>query len=87
VITPEINLVFKDKIYRLGIGAIKSYITKDDTKLWGDTCFQVCTGLEIPLFSSVSIDLYGYYVFDDWGKIQEFADNSFEYSASLGVRF
>ncbi len=75
LLTPQINLIFKDGIYRLGAGALKSHVEIDGTTHWTDLYWQMMAGIEIPLGSHAAMGLYGSYLFDAWDNITETEEN------------
>jgi hypothetical protein len=87
IITPCINLILKDRIYRIGLGALKSHVETDGDSYWTDIYYQVIAGLGIPLGSRFSFDIYGHYVFKKWDKFTDSDYAGFEYSALLGISF
>ena len=84
-ITPGLNLVFKDRFYRGGLGVMKTYVKDDMAKdNWTKFYWQWMFGVDIPIGSWFSIDAYAYYPFTDWSKFF----NKFDYNAfELGVWF
>ncbi len=86
ILTPQISLMFKDSIYRIGLGALTSYVTKDDIKNWSDPYYQVALGIEIPI-GRLGIGLTGYYVFNAFENIGEFDDNALDLSAGISLSF
>ena len=75
VLTPQINLIFKDSIYRLGLGALTSYVDEGGETDWTDVYWQAIVGIELPLGSHASLGLFGCYVFNKWEDITESGDN------------
>ncbi len=75
VITPQISLIFKDDIYRLGAGALQSYVDIDGNTDWTALYFQMIAGVDIPLGSRASLGLYGCYVFRRWNELIETDEN------------
>jgi len=75
VITPQINLIFKDGIYRLGTGALQSYVDMDGNTDWTSLYWQVIAGIDVPLGLNASIGIYGCYVFHRWDEITDASDN------------
>lgn len=71
IITPQINLIAKDKIFRVGLGALASNVKVDGDTDWTDIYWQVILGLGIPLGERVGIDIYGHYLFDSWQRIEK----------------
>ena len=76
IITPELSLVIKDRIYRAGVGILKSYISdKNDEIDNTDIYYRFNLGLNLPISAHFCIDLNGLYVFEKWRDIDfEFGD-------------
>ena len=89
IITPQINLIAKDSIFRLGLGALTSNLKIDGDNDWTKVYWQVIFGLGIPLGSRFGIDIYGHYVFEgwNWDKITEPASEAPEISVMLNFAF
>ncbi|WP_300673839.1 hypothetical protein [Desulfoluna sp.] len=87
VFTPQINLIFKDSIYRLGAGALKSYVDVDGETDWTDIYWQMIAGIEVPLGAHASLGLYGCYVFNKWDEITQTDDNGITGNLLLSVGF
>lgn len=82
VITPQLNLIFKDRFYRGGLGVLSSYITYsgDDPSLkddWTDVYYQFLLGISIPA-GSLAIDVMAAYPFADWGDLGDFEAGDIE---------
>ncbi|GAB6093949.1 hypothetical protein JCM14469_02010 [Desulfatiferula olefinivorans] len=87
VFTPQISLILKDRIYRMGTGALISYVKQDGDRDWTDVYWQILAGLSIPLGKRFSVDVYGHYVFEAWDEITDSDRGGLEYSALLSVSF
>lgn len=87
VITPQINLVFKDGIWLGGVGALRSYIN-DETAGgdWIDLYWQLLLGVQLPLFG-LKVDLQTYYTFEEWDKVDEFDTDDLEFGVWLNFSF
>ena len=76
VITPELSLVIKDRIYRAGVGILKSYISDqhddiDDTDIY----YRFNLGFNLPVSTHFCVDMNALYVFEKWRDIDfEFSD-------------
>ena len=86
VLTPEVNLIFKDGIYRLGLGALINRVSASNSQ-WTDLHWQVILGVSIPVASRISVDLYGHYLFHKWDEISKTSDNAAEASLLLAFQF
>lgn len=87
IVTPEINLILKDRIYRLGSGAMKSYVKGDDGRHWTSIYWQVIAGFGIPLGDYFSIDIYAHYVFNSWKEFTDTDLNAVDYTAGFTLSF
>ncbi len=87
LITPQVNLILKDRIYRLGAGALKTYVKTEDDTAWTDLYWQVIAGLGFPIGSFISIDICAHYVFTDWKKIGDTDMAAVDYTAHLALSF
>lgn len=92
IYTPQLNLIFKDRIFRAGTGILKSFMTCDqesdrDTSIY----YQFILGLDmdIPFLNNFTIGLNGHYAFQrwKWDKLKEFSGKDIEYSVLLGFQF
>lgn len=86
VISPELNLLYKDKAWRGGVGAVASYIEGDVKSDWSDIYWQFVLGLEMPV-GGLSLQVLGYYVFEDWGDLSDFEFDDLEVGAFLTFAF
>jgi len=73
VITPQLNLIFKDKFWRGGVGALASYIDDEITQEadWTDIYYQFLLGIGVPL-GKLGLDVMAVYPFEDWGSLGDF---------------
>ncbi|PIE71767.1 MAG: hypothetical protein CSA22_01020 [Deltaproteobacteria bacterium] len=86
ILTPEINLIYKERFYRGGIGMLKDYIKWEDQSGWRDLYYQFIVGVGFPIMK-MNLNITGYYVFDDWGNIGKFDFGNLEYAAMLRFNF
>jgi len=87
VITPQINLMLKDDIWRGGIGVLKSYIEYENGDSdWTDLYWQFHLGISVPI-GPVEFAALAHYVFEDFGEIKDFDFDDVEYGAWLSYRF
>jgi len=88
VITPQINFIVKDRIFRGGVGILTSYIRDDKGEgSWLDPYWQMMLGLCIPLGQHLSMEGNLYYVLERWDKITEFRLKEIEYGLWLNYNF
>ena len=87
VITPQLNLIAKDGVWRGGIGILKSYLRDDDGESnWTDLYWQFILGLELRLFR-LEIEAHAYYVFEKWGEVDEFDIDELEFGVWMKYAF
>jgi len=87
VLSPQFNLIWRDRIFIGGIGILDSYIS--DNSLgndWSGIYWKLTLGLRIPL-GKVDLALQTYYAFDTWGTLKEFKGKDLDYGASLSYKF
>ncbi len=84
--SPVLNLIFKDRVFRGGLGVLSTYEQGDDSK-WMDIYWQFLLGLSFDLPAKLSIDIYAIYPFKDWSSLGDFATKDIEYSAGLAYHF
>ena len=87
VITPQLSLILKNWVWRFGIGTLKSYIVSDNGDDWLDLYWQFNLGMCIPLSHRINLNLNSYYVFEKWGKINEFGAQDVEFGAAISFKF
>lgn len=87
LISPQINLILKDSIYRIGTGAMKTYVKTADDKYWTDLHWQMILGLGFPIGNHFSIDIYAHYVYTNWKEITDTDMAAIDYSVLLSVSF
>lgn len=100
VITPSLNLLLKDGIWRGGAGALMSYMDMDDPEPgtavdveageedsdWTDVYWQLIFGVHVPLFG-LEFDAHAFYPFEKWNRLEDFDFDDIDYGVSLGVNF
>ena len=88
VITPQVNFIVKDRMFRGGIGILTSYIRDDQGEgNWLDIYWQMMMGLCIPLGKSLSLEGNVYYALERWDKITDFRLKQIEYGLWLNYNF
>jgi hypothetical protein len=85
LITPQLNLVFKDRGFVGGIGVLTSYVHDDDPD-WLGPYGQFLLGVELPI-KRVRVELLAYYPFEDFGAIEDFDFEDVEYGGFLMFTF
>lgn len=85
VLTPKINLILVDEIWRAGLGALASYLETDaDDNGWTSIYWQFLAGVSLG-FDRFAVDVFAFYPFKRWGNLDEFSTRDIEYGA--WVRF
>lgn len=87
VITPQINLIAKDRIFRIGMGALISDIKIDGDDDWTRVYWQAIFGLGIPIGDHFGIDIYGHYLFKSWNQIEKPASEAPQVSVMVNFAF
>ena len=88
VITPQVNFIVKDRMFRGGVGILTSYIRDDQGEgNWLDIYWQLMLGLCIPLGKHVSLEGNVYYVLESMDKIVNFRPKELEYGLWLNYNF
>lgn len=87
VVTPRLALIIKDRIYRAGVGVLKSYISDkgnliDDT----DVYYQFNFGISVPLASQLCFDINSLYSFEKWRDIN-FEVSDIEFNVIVNYLF
>jgi hypothetical protein len=87
-LTPQANFILRDRIFRGGGGIRTSYLNNSEgDSQWLDPYWQFLLGLSVPLAKHVSVDAQTYYVFSDFGKLDQFSFYDLEYGLWLNYRF
>jgi hypothetical protein len=86
VLTPEMNLIFSDSSFKLGMGILASYVSSDTLDDWTDMYWQFLAGFDLEL-GGLDFDLMTYYVFEDWGELGDFDTKDLEYGAWINFPF
>lgn len=86
-ISPQLNLILKDRIVQGGLGILSSYTHGEEGGDWMDMYWQFILGVAVPLTGAFSIEANAYYVFKDWSDLGDFDVKDIEYGAYLGYRF
>lgn len=88
VITPQVNLILKDRVFRGGVGLLTSYIRDDSGESdWLSPYWQLLLGLNLPFGKYLSLDGNVYYVLEKWGDIANFRIKELEYGLWLNYNF
>lgn len=87
VITPEIGLVFMDRIWETGFSVLIDYVDADGQTDWGDVYFQVQFGLNIPLGDRLQLGAHGFYPMESLGDITDIGFSDLDYGIQLRMMF
>lgn len=87
-LTPQANLIFKDKFWRGGLGILGSYIRDNaGNSDWTDLYWQFIVGAHLPALIGLQIETYTYYVFEEWKELDEYELKDMEFGVSLNFPF
>lgn len=86
VLTPQLNLVLKEKYILMGGGALISYVARKDPE-WTDLYYQFLAGLHFELKPSIHLNIVSYYPFQEFADFKDFEPKALEYGAWLSLRF
>ena len=88
VVTPHVNLIFKDRYWRGGIGALSTYIRDKvtDEGDWTDIYGQFLFGIAIPL-GGLNFELHAAYPFEDFNALSDFEFEDIDIVGWLGLSF
>lgn len=88
VVSPQANIIIKDKMFRGGVGLVTSYIRDDQGEGdWLGPYWQLMLGLCFPIHQHLSLEGNVYYVLESWDKITEFRLKELEYGLWLNYNF
>jgi hypothetical protein len=86
VMTPQIHLLLKDRIFYGGLGLMRSYVRREESH-WTDFVWQLQFGAHFPLSEAFDLQLAAYYLFEEWGDIGDFNTDNVELGMSLSYRY
>lgn len=90
VLTPQLSLILKDRIYRAGAGVRWNYTISDDPEYdgsWSRPNWQFTLGLAYPIWNRFEVGAYGYYVFQEWSELDKFNADDIEFGLSVSYQF
>ncbi|MCX6998509.1 MAG: hypothetical protein NTV49_15855 [Kiritimatiellaeota bacterium] len=88
VITPQLNLLFEDKIWRAGLGVLDGHIASKvaDESGWTGIYWQFIVGINVPIHK-FSLGVSAFYPFERWGDLDRFDFRDLDYGVSLSYHF
>jgi hypothetical protein len=96
-ITPQINLIFKDRFYRGGFGLLRTYSSGkwepteesegEEVGKWTPFYWQFILGVSIPLPGRFALDVFGFYPFRKFKHLDDFEWDDFELGAWVSFVF
>lgn len=87
-VTPQLNLVFNDGIWRGGIGVLDTYLQdKDGEGEWSGIYWQLLAGLSFPLYKTFTVDVFSAYPFKEWARLKEFKWADLEFGGWVNFTF
>jgi hypothetical protein len=88
VITPRLNMAFKDGYFVAGLGIGKSYVRMvEGENEWISLLYQAHLGLEIPVGNRFELGGGAYYSFKSFSDWSDFKSKDLEYGIRLGFFF
>ncbi|OGV62162.1 MAG: hypothetical protein A2498_14095 [Lentisphaerae bacterium RIFOXYC12_FULL_60_16] len=79
-VTPEINLVYKQSAWQMGVGVYNHHVWDAEGEHdWAGTLWQIMLGLNIPLGRSLSLDLSTFYATPKLDQLQDFDTKHLDY--------
>jgi len=89
VITPHINLLFRDRLFCAGVGLLDSYVSYSESGGdWTDIYWQLIAGLRFDLGKSAALAIDAYLPFKNWSNIEdEWNADGVEYGIWLAMSF
>ena len=88
IVTPQVNLLFRDRMVVGGLGILKTYVdddTRDDK--WTDIYYQFALGFDAPLGRKLTLTAMAYYPFAKWNKLSDFEFDELDYAVGLRYFF
>lgn len=86
-VTPQVNLIIKDRIWRGGLGVAWTYVAgQPDGSGWTDFYWQFLAGISMPVVR-LPLSVLAYYPFDRWSNLDEFDFRDVEYGVWVHFRF
>jgi len=86
IITPEINLMVADGLWRGGIGILSTYSNTEDDSDWSDLYYQFLLGVDVPI-GSLALSFQAAYVFEDFDELDEFDFDELDWTGYLTFVF
>lgn len=88
-VTPQINLIFEDRAFRAGFGALATYLAGNEflETAWTDLYWHFILGLGIPLGPSFRLEVSAYYAFEAFDELSDFEWDDIEFGAWLSHSF
>ena len=80
IITPQLNLLFKDKGWLGGVGVLWSLIEEESGEdEWSDAYYQLILGFSLPVLG-LKFNISAYYQFDNFNDIESFEEENIDYA-------
>ena len=87
ILTPQMNLIWKDRMFIGGIGGLQSYVHDSDAGSdWTDFYWQLTLGLRLPV-GAFDLAVQTYYDFDQCSNLDKFEGDDLEYGAWRCYKF
>lgn len=87
-VTPQLNLVFNDGVWRGGVGILDTYLQPQDGEgEWSGIYWQLLAGLSFPLYKTFTVDVFSAYPFKEWGRLRDFKWADLEFGGWVNFTF
>ena len=90
VLTPQVNLLLKDRSFLGGIGILRSHIDPDVPGMgsgWSRTYYQFLLGYDFSTSNRTNLNIFVVYPFLRWSELSDFSGSDLEYQAGLSISF
>lgn len=86
VMTPQIHLLLKERIFYGGLGLMRSYVRQEESR-WTAFIWQLQFGAHVPLSDAFDLQLAAYYLFEDWGDLGDLDTDRVELGLCLSYAY
>ena len=87
VMSPQISLILKDRIFRAGGGVFWNYMGKDPDSEWSNAYYQFIIGLGFPISGNIGLTVNSYYVFENFDTFKSFDAKDIEFGLMANYSF
>ena len=86
-VSPVANVIFKDGMFRGGLGVRVDWISGEDGNDWSDIYWQFLLGLHFGAAGRLGVDLYSVYAFEEWSELSDFEGRDLEFGGAVTWAF